>query len=390
MSLIVRESNVLFHTYKRLPIEIERAEGMYIYTKDGNKYLDMLGGIAVNSLGHSNPKIIEAIEIQIRRYMHVSNFFYQDKQIEFAEKLSKQTGYSKVFLSNSGSESTEGSLKLARLWGTKNNKNEIVAFTGSFHGRTYGALSLMDKPKYKNGMGPFLPNIKVIEYNNVEKLIETISINTNAVCLEFIQGEGGVEKVSEEFVNVLKELKNKFNFLIMADEVQAGAGRTGVFNSFDQFNIKPDIIWLAKGIGGGLPLGAILANDEIASLWTYGKHGTTFGGNAVSCSAGIVVLDELNNGLMNDVKLVGNDFIFKLNLLKKKFPEKIKEVRGEGAIIVIEMFENAEIFVNKLLEQKIISNSTNGNVIRLLPPLIYTSEHNELFVNEFEKILLTN
>lgn len=387
MSYIQRENNFFIKTYNRLPLEVSHAEGMYITTNDGKCYLDFLGGIAVNTLGHSHPKIIAAVEKQIRRYAHVSNFFYQDAQIEFGEMLCKLSGYDKVFLANSGSETTEGALKLARFWGNLHGKMEVLSLSGGFHGRTYGALSLMDKPKYKDGMEPFLPNTKVINFDDKEALIQNVNEKTAAVVLEFMQGEGGVRWISNEYVELLFQLKEKYNFLVLADEVQAGAGRTGSFNSFTSFACKPDIIWLAKGIGGGLPLGAILTTNNIAELWSPGKHGTTFGGNAISCAAGKVVLQELENGLMRHAKQNGDYLMTKLNSLKEAYPDKIKEIRGSGAMIGIEVNGSAEHYVKKLLDKFVIANSTNENVIRLVPPLIFQEQDSEIFANSLEQCL---
>ncbi len=378
--LLKIENENFLQVYSRLPIVVSKAEGAYIWDKDGTKYLDFLGGIAVNVLGHSHPKIIEAITIQSSKYLHLSNYFYQEAQITFAEQLTKSTNYPRVFLTNSGTESVEGALKLIRKWGNINNKNNIIAFEGGFHGRSYGALSLMDKPIYKSDMGPFLSGVTIIKYNSPEELELAVNPFTTAVFLEFLQGEGGIVGVSAEFVDKLLELKEKYNFLIVADEVQAGMGRTGKFFSFEHYNIKPDIVLVSKGLGGGLPLGAILTTEDLANVWDKSQHGTTFGGNALSCAVGKVVLEEINNSVMQNVLNIGEYFYEQLRLVKNEFPEKVKSVRGRGLMLGLELSFEAKLLLNELLKENIITNATSVNVLRLVPPLIITKEEVDIFI----------
>ncbi len=368
--LITREQSVLFQTYKRLPLQIERAEGCRVYTSDGDVYLDFLGGIAVNALGHGHPRLVAAIVEQARRYTHVSNFFYQEPQVRLAEQLRSITGYPRVFLSNSGAESMEGALKLARRHGSRSGRYDLVGFSGGFHGRTYGALSIMDKPLHKDGMGPFLPHTLVLPYNDVDALRARVDASTCGVVLEFLQGEGGITAATDEFVNTLAELKAEHDFLIIADEVQTGIGRTGTFFSFERYGIKPDIVTVAKALGGGLPLGAILATEEAASLLEKGMHGTTYGGNALACVAGSVVLEELQNGLQAHVVDIGAYLTEQLNALMLRRPEHIREVRGSGCMQGVVLTSEAAPVVERLLKRKIITNATSGNVLRLLPPYI--------------------
>lgn len=376
---IEREHSAILQTYKRLPIVVERAEGARIYDKEGNVYLDFLAGIAVNALGHSHPKIISAATEQINKYMHISNYFYQEPQIKLAEKLLSHSGLSKVFFSNSGTEATEGAIKLIRKNYAGSDKKTILAFDGGFHGRTYGALSIMDKPNYKNGMEPFLTDTKVIEHNNIEVLKQNINESTAAVFLEFVQGEGGIVEPSLEFVATLTELKAQFGFLLVADEIQAGTGRTGKFFGYEHFGIKPDIITLAKGMGGGLPLGAIIVAESLANVWEKGNHGTTYGGNAVAAATGLVVVEELENGLLDHVEQIGTYFREKLKVLSEKFDGKVLEVRGRGLMLGLLLSFDASILVEKLLERRIIANAASGKVLRIVPPLVV----NEDDINEF-------
>lgn len=380
-----REKHYLFQVYKRLPIVVERADGCYIYDINGNKYLDFLSGIAVNALGHSHPAIIEAAEAQIRKYMHISNYFYQEPQIKLAEKLSQISGYDKIFFSNSGTEATEGALKLIRRWGNLNNKREIIAFKGGFHGRTYGALSLMDKPKYKEGMEPFLQGIKIIDFNDVSELEKNINENTAAIVLEFIQGEGGIVEVTKDYIKAIINLKDSYGFLILADEIQSGLGRTGKFFAYEHYDIKPDIVIAAKALGGGLPLGAILSNNELANYWGIGTHGTTYGGNAVACACGLVVVDALTNGLLQKVEQNGEYLKSELLKIMDTYPKLVKEVRGKGLMLGLLLTFNGSILVEKLLEKKVISNFCSDYVLRIIPPLIVDKNEIDIFVNSLDE-----
>lgn len=369
-----REKAALFNLYRRYPIAIESAKGCTITAQDGTQYIDFLSGLCVNALGHSNDKIINAICEQSKKFLHVSNYLYQEPQVLFAEKLKSLSGYDKVFLCNSGTEANEGAMKLLRRYGTLRGKSEIIAFTGGFHGRTMGTLSLMDKPHYKDKMGPFLDNITILPYNDAAALEAHVNENTAGIVLEFIQGEGGVVPASPAFIQKIFELKEKYSFLVLADEIQAGAGRTGKFLSFEHYGVRAEIVTMAKAIGGGLPLGAILSTNDIASTWQAGMHGTTFGGNPLSCVAGLVILEELDNGLMQNVQKVGELLHSKLCDIAKAFPDLVKSVRGKGLLLGLELSFEASELVYALLQRGIISNSTNLNVLRIIPPLIISEE----------------
>ncbi len=374
MSLIDREHAHFLQTYKRLPIEVDRAEGIYVYGADGTRYLDFLGGIAVNALGHAHPGIIEAIEKQLRRYTHLSNYFYQDAQIEFVERLCDASGYDRAFLSSSGAESNEGAMKFVRKHFADQGRTRIFGFTGGFHGRSYGVLSIMDRPLYKDGMGPFLPDTVVLPYNNSEILRASVDSSTCAVFIEFLQGEGGVRWATPEFVQTLAELREEHGFLIVADEIQAGAGRTGDFFSFERFGIRPDVVTVAKGIGGGLPLGAMLVGEELSSVWSGGHHGTTFGGNALACAAGCVVLDTVRGGLMENVREVGEYFLAGLHAVAARFPDLVTEVRGAGAMAGLQLTVPGAPYVDAMLRRRIIINVTADTILRFLPPFIFSKE----------------
>lgn len=377
MEILTRSDQVLFHTYRRIPIEVVAAEGVYFIAADGQRYLDLLAGIGVNVLGYHHPRLESAMVNQMRRYLHLSNYFTQQPQVELAERLRGATGFGKVFFANTGAEAIEGSLKLARLWASKQGKMEFWGCSNGFHGRTLGALSLMDRTSYRDGFGPFLPHCGTIEFNNCEDLRQKTSDRTAAVFLECIQGEGGIVLATQEFIDMLTELQRQFHFLIVADEIQAGVGRTGKFCAYEHYGLRPDVAALAKPIGGGLPLAAILTRDDLADLLQPGMHGTTFGGNPVACAGGCIVLEELmTNNLMRHVEEMGKYFLEGLMELQSEFPSQIREVRGKGLMLACELaFDGKELFT-KMLERHIVLNLIHGNVLRFLPP--YTIEKTHL------------
>ncbi len=385
-SIFDREKELFLPTYTRIPIKITHGEGVHLFDDKGNKYLDFFSGLAVNALGYANPKIVEAVCIQVSKFAHISNKYITDVQIEFAELLLKYSGMSKIFLCNSGTEAIEAAIKLVRKRSGPDKK--IFSLTNGFHGRTYGSLTLTEKEKYKKGFEPFLPNISKIIFNNVEDLKAKAGNDTAAIFLEFIQGEGGVNIVSDNFISTLKELREKYKFAVVVDEIQSGIGRTGKPFSYNYFNFLPDIVTTAKAIGGGLPLGAILTSPKFNHVFESGKHGTTFGGNPVSCAAGKVILEEVfENGLMGSVKELGDYFIDQLKELQKLFPNDIKEVRGKGFMIGIELFYEGDKVVEQMRERKVLTNCTSKNVLRILPPLIAGKSNIDFFLYNFHEIL---
>lgn len=388
MNLRDKESQFLLQTYKRLPIEVDHADGVYVYGKDGKKYLDFFGGIAVNALGYNNSRVKAAIVDQINRYMHMSNLFYMDTQVEFAELLCRLSGYPKVFLTNSGTEAIEAAIKLSRKWGSKENKVKLFALSNSFHGRTLGALSLTDREKYRKGFEPFLPEVNHINFNSVDELRRKVDSKTAAVFIEFIQGEGGVNVISDEFVHELFFLKQKHDFLVVDDEIQAGIYRTGRFFAFEHYGVRPDLVTVAKPIGGGLPLGGLLVDSNLTDAFGYGAHGTTFGGNPVSCAAGLATLKELSDRKMDShVSKVGGYLKQRLLEFQSRHVEFVSEVRGLGLMIGVECKTECGEFVNQLLSNGVLANCTNGNVLRLLPPLVIEDEHVDALMLALEKTL---
>jgi acetylornithine aminotransferase len=383
-NIFEKEKEIFLPVYNRIPLEISHGEGVYLYDKNGNKYLDFFAGLAVNALGYAHPGIVGAVSSQIAKFGHISNRFITDVQLELGQSLLKYSGMSKVFLSNSGTEATEAALKIIRK--KEGPDKKLFSLSGSFHGRSYGALSLTSREKYKKGFEPLLPNIYQVIFNDVKDLKSKVDDSTAAVFLEFIQGEGGINVVSDEFAAALAELRDKYKFSIVADEIQSGIGRTGKPFAFNHFNITPDIVVAAKAIGGGLPLGAVLTSSKFDNVLDADMHGTTFGGNPVSCAAGIVVLNEVfENGVMENAEVLGNYFIEKLNKLAGRLPNDIKEVRGKGLMIGVELLYPGQKIVQLMLEKKILINCTNQTVLRILPPLIITKNEIDYFLVNLEE-----
>jgi predicted acetylornithine/succinylornithine family transaminase len=373
-------------TYKRIAIDLAAATGAYLIDKNNIRYLDLFAGLGVNALGYAHPKILKAVTEQISNFGHLSNYFITDVQNNLAVKLLSISNMDKLFFTNSGTETTEAALKLVRK---KFGPDKIIfSLTNSFHGRTYGALSLTARTNYRKGFEPFLTNIGTIEFNNTEDLKKQINQNTAAIFIEFIQGEAGINEVSNNFVSELNRLKEKFNFLVVADEIQSGIGRTGKAFAYNYYDILPDIILVAKAIGGGLPLGAMLVNKNLSNVFFQGDHGTTFGGNPVSCAAGLIVLEEIfENGLLEKVSELGSYLKDQLKIIQNKYIQIIKDVRGKGFMIGIELRSPCKTIVDEMLKRKILINCTNSNVIRLLPPLIIDKEQINYFLENFEDVI---
>lgn len=379
-------NNFFIPTYKQIDIEIATATGAYLIDKNNIRYLDFFAGLGVNALGYAHPKIIKAVTEQISNFGHLSNYFITDVQNNLAAKLLSISNMDKLFFTNSGTESTEAALKLIRKYFGPDKK--IFSLTNSFHGRTYGALSLTARTNYRKGFEPFLTNIETIEFNNKEDLKKKIDQNTAAIFIEFIQGEAGINEVSNDFISELNQLKEKFDFLVVADEIQSGIGRTGKVFAFNYYDFLPDIILVAKAIGGGLPLGAMLVNQNLSNVFFQGDHGTTFGGNPVSCAAGTVVLEEIfESGLLEKVSELGSYLKDQLKIIQNKYIQIIKDVRGKGLMIGIELNFPCKTVVDEMLKRKILINCTNINVIRLLPPLIIEKEQIDYFLENFENVI---
>ncbi len=373
--------------YTRYDVYFEKGEGVYLYDNKGNKYIDMLAGIAVNTLGYAHPKLTDAICSQAKKLIHVSNLFKIKPQEEVAEILVKNSlENGKVFFCNSGAEANETAIKLVRKYFyDKGNpeKYEIITFTGGFHGRTIGSLTATAQPKYHEGFKPLLQGIKYAEFNNVESLKKAVSENTAAIMFEIVQGEGGVNPINEEFLNEIIKISKRNDILIVIDEVQTGIGRTGKLFAYQHFNFEPDIITLAKGLAGGVPVGAVVAKEEVAKAFTPGTHGSTFGGNYLSMTAAKVVLNEiLKPNFLNEVYEKG--LYLKENL--KKIGLKAK---GIGLMVGADLPEeiNAKEVAKKCLENGLIIGTAGKNTLRFVPPLIINKNEIDEALNILEKVL---
>ena len=353
--------------FARYNIVLDHGDGPYVYDTQGKKYIDFLAGIAVNVVGHNYKPLVDAVSRQAAKMIHCSNLYYTEVQIEAAEKLKKLSGMDKVFFGNSGAEANEGAIKLARKYATDIDpeKIQIISAIHSFHGRTIATLTATGQDHYHHGFGPLPAGFDYVPFNDIEALEAKMSDKTCAVMLEAIQGEGGVHVPDEDYLPKVRALCDKYNAVLIFDEVQCGMGRTGTFFGCQQFGVKPDIVTLAKGLAGGVPIGAFMATDKVASAFHAGDHGSTFGGNPLACAAACVVLDALiNDNLMDNVKEIGSYLKSKFEAYKEKYPTLIKEVRGRGLILGMELTRPGREIANECLDYGAIINCTAGNVLR--------------------------
>lgn len=389
-SLLDEDQKYLLPIYHRLPIVIKKAKDVYLYDERGNRYLDMFSGIAVNSLGYNNRRIKRAIKKQLNRYLHLSNYYVTKEAVGLAKILVAESGLSKVFFANSGTEANEAALKIARVYGKCINpkKIEVITLIDSFHGRTFGSLSLTGQVVKKQLFEPLLKEIIHVKRNDIEELKKVVSDKTCAIFLELIQGESGVHQLSQDYLNEIIRLAKEYQFLIIVDEIQTGIMRTGSLFAFQQFSLTPDIITLAKSLGGGLPLGGVIVSERLTSILNYGEHGTTFGGNPLACRLGSCVLTTLLNKQFQKRLQEKSSWLFKnLEALKTKFPTIINDIRGRGMMIGIDVGSYARIIQTAAFNKKILLNITNNSVIRLLPPLIITKRQLQFFLDSFKLIL---
>jgi acetylornithine/N-succinyldiaminopimelate aminotransferase len=385
-----KDKDYYMPVFARYKIVLERGEGVYVYDSHGKKYLDYLGGIAVNVLGHAYPSLVKAISEQAAKMIHCSNLYYTKTQAELIEKLVKLSGLGKVFLANSGAEANEGALKLARRYGKTiaKDKTGIISANHSFHGRTLATLTATGQMKYQAGLEPLPKDFYYVDYGNIEELEKSISDKTCAVLLEPIQGEGGVHVPSLEYLKKARELCDKHKALLIFDEIQTGIGRTGAMFAYEKFGVKPDIVTLAKGLAGGVPIGAFIAADEVASVWHAGDHGSTFGGNPLACAAANATLDALKKDhLIENAAKVGGYLKDKLIELMKKYPQLITEVRGMGLILGMQLTKPGREIVDDCLNEGAIINCTAGDVLRFVPPLIITEKNVDELIAILDKVL---
>ena len=391
--IINRDNKNYLPVFNRYKIVLDKGEGVYLYDVAGKKYIDFLAGIAVNVLGHNYKPLIDAISTQAAKVIHVSNLYYTEPQANAAAKLVKLSGLDRVFFANSGAEANEGAIKIARKFAKKfsPDKVQIITAWDSFHGRTLATLTATGQPHYQEGLEPLPQGFDYVHFNDIDELEEKISDKTCAVMLETIQGEGGVYPPKGDYLKKVRQLCDKHNALLILDEIQAGIGRSGKFFAYEKYGVKPDIVTLAKGLAGGVPIGAFICTEEVAKAFKPGDHGTTFGGNPLACAAANVVLDTVpQEKFLSNVEEVGKYFKQKLIELQEKFPEQIVDVRGEGLILGAELGKSKKTgveIVNACMERGAIINCTVGKVLRFIPPLVITKSDVDEVVKILEEVL---
>ncbi len=376
--IVERERKYLLNTYARYPLAIARGKGVYVYDVDGKRYLDFLSGLGVNALGHAHPRIVKVIREEAAKVIHVSNLYYNQYQGLLAEKLCTLSGLDRAFFSNSGTEAIEGALKLVRAAGHATGGPQrcvVIALENSFHGRTMGALALTGQPKYRKDFDPMLEGVRFVPRNDVDALRTAMDANVCAIVLEPIQGEGGIQSTTPEFLMACRELCDQHHAALLFDEIQCGMGRTGRLFAFQHFGVTPDIVCVAKPIAAGLPLGAFLARETFAQHITPGKHGTTFGGGPLTCRVALEYLAILEDeNLLERVRRVGVYFSHQLQQLIEKFDIAI-EARGVGAIQALELSIPGKPVLEGALANGLLINVTQDTVLRFLPPFLLEDKH---------------
>ena len=377
--------------FGRLPLVIDHGQGCKLYDMDGKEYIDFLGGIAVNCLGYNHPVLVKAIAEQAGKVMHTSNIFYNEIQAKAVRVISEITGMDRIFLTNSGAESNEGALKLARKYGHQkggDGKYRIITAKMSFHGRTMATLTATGQPHYQEGYAPLPAGYDYVPFGDIEAFEAAMGDDVCGVLLEPIQGEGGVHVPADGYLQRVRELCDKHDALLIFDEIQTGVGRTGAWFEYMNTGVKPDVLTFAKGIGGGFPMGGFAVPERLAHVFAPGDHGGTFGGNALACAAAYAVVTTLKSeNIVAKVKEKGEYFQGKLKELQAKYPEKIVEVRGRGLLVGFETSKSGAAIVQSCLAQGCIVNCTVGNVIRMVPPLIVTKEEIDKVVAALDKAL---
>jgi predicted acetylornithine/succinylornithine family transaminase len=388
-TLMMLSEKYVANTYARYPVLLVSGKGTRVWDLDGKEYLDFVSGLAVCNLGHCHPKVVKAIQDQAEKLIHVSNFYYIEPQIQLASLLCKHSFADKVFFCNSGAEANEGAFKLARKYAKEKmgkDRHEFITMERSFHGRTFATLTATGQEKFHKGYEPLMPGFKYVPFNDIGAVKNAIDSKTCAVMLEPIQGEGGVNCPSEGYLKALREICDEKEVLLIFDEVQVGMGRTGKLFAYEHDGVEPDMLTLAKSLAGGVPIGALLIKKGIADSFKPGDHASTFGGNPLATAAGVAALTTiLEEGMLENCQKMGDYFISQLEEVKKKFPF-VKEVRGKGLILGMELKIDGSSIVKEMLKKKILINCTMGNVLRFLPPLIVTKEEVDHVVKALEEV----
>lgn len=388
--IVEREKQYLLQTYARYPLALASGKGVWVQDVAGNKYLDLVGGLGVNALGHAHKRIVKVIREQSARLIHVSNLYYNEYQGLLAERLCKLSGMERAFFCNSGTEAIEGAIKAARAAAHTSGgegKCKLFAVEGSFHGRTFGALSLTAPEKYRKDFAPLLENVEFVRMNDVDDLYAKIDDSACALVIEPIQGEGGIRECTREFLQEARNVCDRHNTALILDEIQCGLGRTGSMFAFQDSGVVPDIMTVAKPLAAGLPLGAFLARGKFASAIGSGKHGTTFGGGPLACRVALEFLDVIEEeGLLENVRKVGGYLNQELNRARMDY-DVVREVRGRGMIQAMELSVPARPFVDTAIQKGVLINATQDVVIRLLPPFLLEEKHVDKAMRVLRKLL---
>lgn len=382
--------NFVMNTYSRFDAVFEYGKDCYLFDENGKKYVDFVGGIAVSSLGYSSDKLKNAIKTQADKLLHCSNLYWNKHQLLLAEKLCKNSSFDKAFFCNSGAEANEAALKLAKIYAKKNkgeNCFNFIAFKNSFHGRTTGALSLTGQEKYSKNFAPLMAGVKFAEYNNINSVKELLDDSVCAVILEPVQGEGGIIPADIQFLKEIRKICTENNIALIFDEVQTGIGRCGKLFAHQCFGVEPDIIALAKGLAGGIPVGAMLANDKFASAFSYGDHASTFGGNPLAMAAANVVIDEIiDGGILENVNKMSAYFIDKLQNLKEEY-DFVTEIKGLGLMLGMEVKIPPKEIVSLAYKEGLLILSAGANVVRFVPPLVIDKETADIGFEILDKVM---
>src|SRR5450432_1963621 len=394
LETVVRaEEKLLLPTYDRHKILFTRGRGVYLWDSKGKRYLDFLSGIGVNALGHAHPAIQKVLKQQAGKLIHTSNLFYHEYQSELAKRLTKISGLDRAFFCNSGTEAWEGALKLARAYAQEHNSNghkakwRLLALENSFHGRTFGSLATTGQEKYRHPFAPLVPGVGFVSFNDVDDLKRQFDGSVCAICLETIQGEGGIRPLTPEFLQAARQLCDRTGALLILDEIQCGLGRTGQYFAYQHYGIQPDIVTVAKPLAAGLPLGALLTTNRVASGMHPGMHGTTFGGGPLACAVAIEFLRVLDR-MLGHIRQTGDYFHGKLEVLKAKHGG-VDEIRGMGLMLGMNLdsADRAKAVVSQLLDRGILINRTQDTVLRFLPPYIITKAHVDLVIRALDAAL---
>lgn len=384
-SLHEKDQKYYLPTFKRYPIALKRGEGCQVWDVEDNEYLDVLAGIAVNNLGHCHPRVVDSLRDQAGKLIHISNFYVSPPQVELSQMLCDLSGMDRVFLTNSGAESVEGAIKVARKFAHSSGRGgEVISMTGSFHGRTLATIAT-GKKAMQEGFDPIPSGFKQVKFNDIESVKSAINKETAAIILEPIQGEGGVNPVEKQFLEEIRNICTEEGIVLIFDEIQCGIGRTGKLFAKEAFGVEPDMMTLAKGLGGGTPIGAFLCREKIAKAINFGDHGTTFGGNPLVCAAAIATLKVVKDEeFLAAVREKGE---YLRGLIKGLNLPTVKEIRGKGLMIGVEFEMETKPLVAQMLKHRVLANATADNVLRLVPPLVITKDQIDKLVGVISKSL---